>query len=214
MHEVTVTLQAVALGIIVANVWVAGREAALMTCPSSEDEWRKRLTSVLLEGATVVTLDNVKEPLQSASLAAAITATTWKDRVLGESRTVELPVRCTWTATGNNMAVRGDLPRRCYWIRLNAQQPRPWQRAVDSFRRRLPACAHHARGRLLAALLTLCRAWIVGGRPDPVPYVTMGSFESWQETVGGILANAEVGGFLENFDRLYERADSESDEWQ
>ncbi|HOA28074.1 MAG TPA: hypothetical protein PKG51_11235, partial [Arachnia sp.] len=65
---------------------------------------------------------------------------------------------------------------------------------------------------LLAALLTLARAWWAAGKPrtDAPP---LGSFEAWAESVGGILALAEVPGFLGNLDALHEQADEDAGEW-
>ena len=47
---------------------------------------------------------------------------------------------------------------------------------------------------MIAAILTLSRAWIVAGSPPPAE--TMASFESWAQVVGGILQVAGIEGFL------------------
>jgi hypothetical protein len=36
-----------------------GRNAVMMTAPDTEEEWRKRITAILLEGAAVITIDNL-----------------------------------------------------------------------------------------------------------------------------------------------------------
>lgn len=197
----------------VASVVATGRDAALMSAPRRDDEWRKHLTASLMEGATVIVVDNVAEPIDSPSLGAAITARRWTDRILGETRMIEVPVRCTWAATGNNITVRGDLPRRCYWVRIDAQMAKPWKRPTEDFAHPLPAWAHEARGRLLAALLTLCRAWVAGGRPAHRPAAVLGGFEEWQRVVGGVLDAAGVDGFLGNLDEFHERSDLDAEEW-
>src|SRR5262245_56979558 len=107
---------------------VTGRSAAIMTAPASDEEFRKKITSHLLSGTSLMLFDNIEGPLRAGSLAAALTTETWSDRILGQSAMVTLPQKVTWTATGNNLAVAGDLARRCYWIRLDAQTSRPWQR--------------------------------------------------------------------------------------
>src|SRR5262249_19896539 len=108
-----------------------GRLAAKAAEPDArgDDEWRKRLTALLLEGAGVVVLDNVEKPIGSPSLAAALTTTSWSDRILGSTRMVTLPNRAVWIATGNNVRLRGDLPRRCVRVRLDAKVARPWDRS-------------------------------------------------------------------------------------
>lgn len=191
-----------------------GRTAALMSAPAGDEEFRKRLTSVLLDGPTVVTIDNIENRLSSPSFASVLTAHNWHDRMLGTTGMVTLPQRATWIATGNNIKLGGDMPRRCYWIRLDTQLARPWQRPTEGFRHpNLLGWVSENRGELLAALITIARAWFVAGKPvAEVP--PLGSFEAWARTVGGILAFAGVQGFLQNLDALYEQNDEESSEWE
>jgi hypothetical protein len=189
-----------------------GRAAAMFPAPSTDDEWRKRLTSILGSGATCVVIDNVEGALQAPSLAAAITAHTWADRVLGQTRIVQLPQRATWIATGNNVTLRGDLPRRCIWVRLDAETDRPWER--DGFKHpNLIAFAEEKRSHLVWALLALARAWYARGRPK-AKVKRLGSFGDWCEAVGGILQIAEVPGFLSNLEEMYQRADAEALPWE
>jgi hypothetical protein len=141
-----------------------------------------------------------------------VTASTWTDRILGQSKTITLPVRCTWIATGNNLQLGGDLPRRCYWIRLDAASSQPWQRS--GFRHPdLKQWVRDHRGELLAALLTIARAWFVAGKPEGLA-VTLGGFESWAKIVEGILAHSGIPGFLQNLDRLYEESDPSQLQWE
>jgi hypothetical protein len=112
----------------VLAVIATGRSAAIMTAPAGDEEFRKKITATLLSGTTLIVLDNVEGQLLAGSLAAALTTDTWSDRLLGQSLMVTLPQQVTWVATGNNLQLAGDLARRCYWIRLDAQTARPWQR--------------------------------------------------------------------------------------
>ena len=191
-----------------------GRTAALMSAPAGDEEFRKRLTSVLLDGPTVVTIDNVENKLSAPSLASVLTAYNWHDRMLGSTSMVTLPQRATWIATGNNIKLGGDMPRRCYWIRLDSQLARPWQRPAEGFRHpNLLEWVIEHRGELLAALLTIARAWHAADKP-PAQVPPLGSFEAWARTVGGILVFAGVKGFLQNLDALYEQNDEETSEWE
>jgi hypothetical protein len=191
-----------------------GRPAAMMTVPREEDEWRKKITAALLAGATAITIDNVVYSLASVHLAAALTSRTWEDRILGRSELARLPQRATWMATGNNLKLSGDMPRRCYWIRLDAKIARPWERPARTFRHPdLLKWTRRYRGNLIAAVLTLVRAWFAAGRPKgAVP--TMGGFEDWTRVVGGVLAFAGMQGFLENRQALYEQLDEEGPAWE
>ena len=139
-----------------------GHPAAMTTAPGSEDEMRKRITAMLLAGTEFVFIDNLVGQLRSESLAAAITATSWKDRLLGRSEMLELPQRAIWVATGNNIQVRGDLPRRCFWVRLDAGIARPW------LPRRLPSSEPDGLGdrppRRSSARAAHALPSVVGGR--------------------------------------------------
>jgi len=194
------------------SILATGRQAAMMTAPRDDEEWRKKITAALLEGATVITIDNVETTLQSASLAAALTSSTWKDRLLGQSATVVVSQRATWLATGNNIRLGGDMPRRCYWIRLDAQTAHPWRR--QNFRHPgLIGWVTENRGAILGALLTVARSWYAAGCPPAADLAPLGSFESWARTVGGVLTHAGIAGFLGNLDALYERVDEEGQAW-
>jgi len=177
-----------------------------------DEEWRKNITGELLAGSTFIVIDNVTWELRSGALERVLTAEVWRDRRLGATEQVEAPNRATWVANGNNLSVGGDLPRRCYWIRLDAQMSRPWERT--GFRHtHLRAWVRAHRGELVAALLTLARAWYAAGQPAPQKAPTMGSYEDWVNIVGGILAHAGVRGFLGNQDALYNWVAREDDEW-
>jgi hypothetical protein len=191
----------------------SGRTAEMLGAPRDEEEWRKQITAKLAAGATMITVDNVEGALYAPSLARALTARTWTDRVLGRSETVTVSQRATWIATGNNIQLRGDLPRRCYWIRLDARESRPWQR--ENFKHPdLLGWVAKNRGRLVHALLTLARAWFAAGKPKAQNLPRLGSFEAWAETVGGMVAFAGIPGFLGNLAALYDKADAGGAEWE
>jgi hypothetical protein len=97
----------------VISLIVSGRPGDLFTAPREPEEWRKQLTSILRDGPTVVVIDNVGTRLDSPELCKVITADAHSDRLLGKSQTISLPVRCAWIATGNNIQLAGDMPRRC-----------------------------------------------------------------------------------------------------
>ncbi len=191
----------------------SGRTAEMLGAPRDEEEWRKQITAKLAAGATMITVDNVEGALYAPSLARALTARTWTDRVLGRSETVTVSQRATWIATGNNIQLRGDLPRRCYSIRLDARESRPWQR--ENFKHPdLLGWITKNRPRLVRALLTLARAWFAAGKPKAPDLPQLGSFEAWTEIVGGMVAYAGIPGFLGNLSALYDKADEGNAEWE
>ena len=199
------------LGEIVAAVTL-GRPAEMHGAPHDEKEWRKVILAALLEGPTLVIFDNVMGKVSSGELSRAITASVFSDRVLGISRVAHLPVRTTWAITGNNIILGGDLPRRAYQIRIDAEMAKPWLRHPDAFRHPdILAWIAEQRGKVLTALLAMARAWFVAGCPAPSSPV-LGSFEHWSRVVGGTLEFAGVD-FLGNLDRLYDEMDIEAEQW-
>jgi hypothetical protein len=190
-----------------------GRTGSVLNVPEDDAAWRKLITSALSAGRTVAIIDNVETKLHAPALAAALTAKHWEDRVLGKNELVTLPHRMVWLATGNNIQLGGDLPRRCYWIRMDAHTARPWQR--EGFRHPdLLEWVKQTRGQILAAVLTLAQAWSQAGRPKPdasVPIV--GGFGDWRNTIGGILTVASITGFLSNTEAMYEMSDTDGPQW-
>jgi hypothetical protein len=148
-----------------------GRWTPMHNPPFKRDddaEWSKVITAVLIKGSTIICFDNVDGLLRSPSLASAITAKVYSARILGFSKTAEIPVNVSWFVNGNNIQLGGDLPRRCYWIRLDAKMSRPWER--NGFKHKdLGAWVMENRGQLIAALLTMVKAWYVAGCPNPPP---------------------------------------------
>ncbi len=176
-----------------------------------EDEWRKRLTATLATGPSHVVIDNLKRPLDSAALSSAITSPMYEDRILGQSRTIRIPVRCIWVASGNNPTLSNELARRVVPIRLEPAEERPWERDPDAFKHPdLRRWVRENRGHLVWAALTLARHWVAEGRPEETS-VRLGSFESYVRVVGGILKAAEIPDFLGNTNEFYARVDTESD---
>jgi hypothetical protein len=163
-----------------------GCAAAMRPAPiRDEEEWRKTLTATIQAGQCLTIFDNVDHILDSASLALAITTSTWTDRILGRTELVTLPQRTIFIATGNNIILGGDMPRRCYTIRLDPESPEPW--LGREFRHPdLKGWVQVTRGRLLGAVLTLARAWFVAGCPRATTPM-LDSFEEWCRIVGGIL---------------------------
>ncbi len=194
-----------------ASLVATGTAGAVLPAPRREDEMQKTLFSALLAGSSFVLLDEVDE-LSSPALASTLTLGIFEGRVLGRTELLRLPQRATWAAAGNNVQLKGDLARRCYWIRLDAKTARPWQR--KGFRHDdLLGWAAARRGDLLAALLTVSRAWWSQGKPAAdVP--VMGNFTEWAEVIGGILQSAGIEGFLGNLDQMYEAADTDAIAWQ
>lgn len=192
-----------------ATLPALGGSPARMTEGRDEDEWRKRLTAKLTEGPAIIVLDNVRRRLDSAALSAAITASVWEDRLLGQTQMVRARVRCAWAATGNNPALSNEMVRRTVRIRLDARVDRPWLR-TEFKHPDLRTWATTQRGELIWACLTIIRGWIAAGQPPC--NAMLGEFEGWARVVGGILEVTGIPGFLGNLAEFYEAADAEGGE--
>jgi hypothetical protein len=67
---------------------------------NQDDEMRKRIFALGLEGAPMILLDNIDGDLGSPSLASALTSDTIQDRVLGATATKSVRLRAVWLANG------------------------------------------------------------------------------------------------------------------
>ena len=73
-----------------------GLPGETMTAPRTDDEWRKQITAALVQGGEIIKIDNVTRELNSGVLAAALTSTIWKERVLGKNtESVLIPQKAT-----------------------------------------------------------------------------------------------------------------------
>ena len=155
-----------------------------------EEEWRKRITTVLREEPEGVLIDNAAS-LDSAQLAKLLTDDIWQDRQLGGNETVRYPVRCTLAATLNNPIISREILGRSLRIRLDAKTDRPEQRA--KFRHpNLEEYARENRAKLVGALLTLARSASGFDAKAPV----LGGYEAFSRRMAAILRSIGVTGFL------------------
>ncbi|MDA0352474.1 MAG: hypothetical protein DWG79_01385 [Chloroflexi bacterium] len=195
----------------VISTVATGRRSANEVAPSAEEEWRKVMHAEALEGALIVTFDNVEQIVRSAALASAVTSGRVKGRRLGASEMLESDFTGQVVLTGNNLRFGGDIPRRTYMITLDARVARPFLR--EGFRHDdLIGWAGEHRREVLEAVLTMCRAWYCAGSPDAGH--RLGSFEDWARVVGGIVTFARVEGFLEGLEEMWEDADEDGPAWE
>jgi hypothetical protein len=160
---------------------LTGQRLPVMSYTADREELRKRITSFVSEGSRLVLLDNVAGAFGNDVLDAALTATVWRDRLLGTNATITAPLGVCWFATGNNVAVGADTARRVLPIRLETAEEKPELRAGF----RYPNLREHVRehrARLLTAALCVLRAYIVAGKPR-VNLPSWGSFEGWSRVV-------------------------------
>jgi putative DNA primase/helicase len=136
-----------------------GRHCPVLTAGKNNDELEKRLGGVILEGGSMVSLDNLSFDLESDLLCQVLTQRIVKVRVLGKSEVPECEWRGTIFGTGNNVRVLGDLVRRTLTCRLDAKVERPEFRnfTFDAIER-----VRHDRETYIGAAITIARAYRAG----------------------------------------------------
>jgi len=162
-----------------------GRPAPKMPQVKEEEEERKRLLALALDGDPLVVIDNVVGALGNPALDLAVTSQLFKDRLLGKNATKEAPLYTVFLATGNNMFFKGDMARRAIPIDLCPDLENPETRS-GFVHPRLLEWIQQERPRLISAALTLLRAYWAAGKPaQPIdPY---GSFEGWSDLIRSAL---------------------------
>lgn len=186
----------------VAALIATGRPAPLLSQGKDEAEDEKRLGSLLLAGVSMMNLDNIERPVGGQLLNSMLTEPVCNPRILGKSESPEMPCNLTIFATGNNLQFLGDMVRRVLICRIDPGCERPDAR---SFTRNLNDWVPENRPRLLAAALTVLRAYIVAGKPkQPIP--PYGSFEEWSALVRSALV------WLGEADPCLSRASLEEDD--
>jgi hypothetical protein len=166
----------------ILSVISTGREIPRKDYPDCNEELRKTITSIALAGDRLVLFDNITITFGGSALDSALTARTWKDRILGRSEmTADLPLFTVWYGSGNNVELRGDVMRRIVPCRLESEHERPEERTGFTYPR-LMQTVHRRRPELVAAVLTLLRAYVVAGRPDQ-NLTPFGSFEAWSDLI-------------------------------
>jgi hypothetical protein len=163
----------------VVSMIATGREPMLMTYTSAADEDRKRIVSALAAADPVVLLDNISQPLQGDALCAVLSAPEFSDRLLGTNNMVRVPTCATFLATGNNIVARGDMSTRVLVCRIDPSMEHPEER---EFNYDLLVDVAERRPELVAAALTIMRAYVVAGCP-PQQIKPFGRFEAWSNMV-------------------------------
>lgn len=146
---------------------------------SAEDEMRKRLTASLLPPAEpVLLIDNLEGFIGSTVLASFVTACSWSDRILGQSRIeTELPNRALILLSGKSLQFKEELGRRTLAWTIKASSSASEKRTfsfcpVELMSKRRPE--------IIVAILTLMRAAHLAG---PVSMQQVPSFPAWDKLV-------------------------------
>lgn len=183
-----------ALGVALSPEHVALRPVGASR-KGDDDEMRKRISAALLSGEEAVVFDNLRGKIESSALEAALTAPRWRDRILGKTAEIEVPVSCVWAATANNAEMTPDLARRIVRCRLNPPEEDPSTRA--HFRHpRILEWLRQNHADALSAAWSCVLSWIQAGAPRSS--LIFGGYESWASVTGGCLDHLGIEGLLSN----------------
>jgi hypothetical protein len=162
----------------VIAIIATGRLCPVITAGKTEEETEKRLGSVLLSGAPIVSLDNCTHDLDGQLLCQLTERPLVKIRILGRSEMPECECHTTLFATGNNISLKGDMVRRGLTCNLDTLIERPELRAFkhDPLRQ-----VTGDRENYVAAALTIIRAYLAAGSPAVCD--SIGSYAGWSAMV-------------------------------
>lgn len=197
------------LQIHAASIIAAGRKATTILPTDNADEMRKRSLAIALAGDPVVMIDNVVGAFGTPALAAVLTADSVTDRVLGFSKMATAIIRFVLALSGNNVTYKCDLGRRVVPIGIDPGVANPEDR-IGFAHEDLLAYVDGHRPRLVAAALTVLRAFAVAGRP-PHGKSAKGSYESWDRLVRGAIIWAGGADPLGGTERIRETSDDDVD---
>jgi hypothetical protein len=183
MHGITATIRGSGKTLLADTTAVigTGHTAARWSQVFDEDEERKRIFSLALDGDPLVCIDNITAPLGSGVLALALTASSIKDRLLGVNQTKEAPLSTIFLCTGNNVQYVGDVARRVVPIAIDPKMERPEERTGFTHPDLL-AWVKQERPRLTVEALTIVKAYFEAGCPAQ-GLTPLGSFEAWSDLI-------------------------------
>ena len=158
----------------------SGRKLPCRATPDNPEEWRKAMLGIAIAADYAVFFDNVVGTLRSPVLDMVITSGVFKDRILGKNEDLALEILTFFLMTSNNATLSSDLIARSLLCRLEARCERPEERTfkhpdLDLY------CRNH-RAELIAAALSIPRAYAVAGRPDVILH-PMAGFERWSTAI-------------------------------
>jgi putative DNA primase/helicase len=164
---------------LIANI-ITGRICPVITGSKSAEEMEKRLGSLLLEGSSMTSLDNLSHDIEGDLLAQIVTQPVIKTRILGKSQIPE----CEWAgmlfATGNNIRVVGDMVRRTLVCQLDPKVERP---ELRTFKFSPIERVLRERGAYIAAAIIITRAYMAAGRPEAGKVRPLAGFDEWSKMV-------------------------------
>jgi hypothetical protein len=165
-----------------ASAIATGDKCAMTAMARNAEETEKRLVTAALAQHPIIAIDNVSELLLGDFLCQ-VTEQDWlRLRPLGTNNDVRAANSFTVFANGNNLTIGADNVRRTIQASLDAGLENPEDREFEAD----PVATVLAdRGKYIAAVLTIVRAYIVAGLPGKLPPTP--SYRGWSDYVRSAL---------------------------
>ena len=170
-----------------AGALMTGREIAGRPFSDSEEERRKALGTAYLEGRPVLFFDNVVTIIEGAALEMALTTSVFEDRKLGSHEGIVAPTNSLTLFSANHVSVGGNgMTTRILVSRIVPTKPLAQRLKDGDFRH--PNLINYVienRPKLIAAVLTALRAFIIHGQGEMPPSISR--FPEWGRLIGNAL---------------------------
>ena len=165
-----------------ASAIALGDRCPVISVAPKEEETEKRLITAALAGRPIIALDNCNGVLTGDFLCQVTERPRLLLRPLGASKDLDVTNTFTCFANGNNIIIAGDMTRRVVRCQLDANVEDPLTR---TFSGNPVKTVLGNRGRYVAAILTIARAYIAAEYPC-TPHL-IPSYEKWSGVVCGAL---------------------------
>ena len=172
-------------------------------------ECRKQITTLAMEGARIVLLDNLNGVIGNDALDRTLTSIWWRDRILGSSASYSGPMLAVWIATGNNVTVKADTTRRTVYIRLDSPLEHPEDRGGFQHKDLLGYVTAH-RPQLFADAVTIVAAYLRAGSPN-MELRPFGSYDAWSAVIRSAVRWLGMKDPCDTRDQLEVAADSDKE---
>jgi hypothetical protein len=158
---------------------------AVMTWGSSEEEFEKRLSALLMQMPVMVLIDNANSVrIQGQALEQILTSGRANLRILGKSEMPLVDARAFLMLTGCSPVVMGDTARRVLMLDI---LPRSTEPERDRYDFDPVDYTRDHRKELLEAAFSCMKAFRQAGMPEFPDLPAVGSFEEWARKVRNLV---------------------------
>lgn len=167
---------------------------------AKEDELKKTIDAVVLQGAPYLFFDNQKGHFENALVEGFMTSPVHQARVMGTQKLMNGKVCCVLIITGNNLTVSPDMQRRLLQCDVFVEEFDLQEKAHKRDLNPVVLNRPEVRGEFLSALWAMIRNWNEMGRPkagDPKRPFRLATFAEWSDIFGGIVQAAGYNNPLE-----------------